>query len=59
MSTPTSDLLTAKYVINSTLYTPNEKTLVADFKDFYLNTKMDRYEYMRLKKDIIPREIID
>ena len=57
--TPTSDLLAAKCLINSTLSTPNSKALVADIKDFYLNTDMDRYEYMRLKKDIIPQEIIE
>ena len=59
MSTLTSDLLTEKCLIKSTLSTPNAKALVADIKDFYLNTEMDRYEYMHLKKYIIPREIID
>ena len=59
VSTPISDLLKAKCLINSTLSTPNVKALVADIKDFYLNTEMDRFEYMRLKNDIILREIID
>ena len=32
--------------------------MVADIKDFYLNTEMKRYEYMKLKLDIIPEEIV-
>ena len=43
VSTPTSDLLTAKYLINSTLSTPGAKVLVVDIKDFYLNIEMERY----------------
>jgi hypothetical protein len=30
-----------------------------DLKNFYLNTPLDRYEYMRLSIDIIPDKIID
>jgi hypothetical protein len=29
-----------------------------DIKDFYLNTKMEHYEYMRLPLTVIPPEII-
>jgi len=32
--------------------------LMIDIKDFYLNTPMKRYEYMRLKMQDIPDEII-
>ena len=56
---PTSDLTTPKCLINSTLSTPNEKYLVADTKDFYLNKKMDQFEYMILKAEIPPQEIIE
>ena len=31
--------------------------MVADIKDFYLNTEMKRYEYMKLKLDIFPDDI--
>ena len=34
-----------------------QKGMCADIKDFYLNTEMERYEYMRLKADLIPEEI--
>ena len=29
-----------------------------DVKNFYLNTPMERYEYVRIKLDDIPQEII-
>ena len=32
--------------------------MMLDIKDFYLNTPMERYEYMRLKLTDIPEEII-
>jgi hypothetical protein len=59
ISTPNADMTLAKILINSTLSTPNAKWLGADLKDFYLNTPMDRYEYMRIPLRLIPQEIID
>eukprot|EP00957_Ditylum_brightwellii_P072577 5515313-Ditylum_brightwellii.AAC.1 len=32
---------------------------MADIKNFYLNTPLGWYEYMRMKYDILPQEIID
>ena len=32
---------------------------MADIKDFYLNTPMKRYKYMRLKITDIPEEVIE
>jgi hypothetical protein len=58
VSTPTAGLTTAKLLINSTISTPNARFIVADIKDFYLNTPMDTFEYMRLHLDIVPEEII-
>ena len=58
VSTPTTDLTTAKCLINSVLSTANSKGLCVDIKDFYLNTTMETYEYMRLRLDIIPDEIV-
>jgi hypothetical protein len=46
--TPTADLLTIKLLLNSIISTPNAKFMTVDIKDFYLNTPMARYEYMRL-----------
>jgi hypothetical protein len=59
VSTPTADITTAKLIFNSVVSTPNAKFLGLDIKDFYLNTEMERYEYMRLPIDIIQQEIID
>ena len=47
--TPTADLLTVKILLNSIISTPNAKFMTMDIKDFYLNTPMARYEYMRLR----------
>jgi hypothetical protein len=47
--TPTANLTTAKLLLNSVVSvvsTPQAKFIVSDIKDFYLNTKMARYEYM-------------
>lgn len=59
VSTPTADLTTAKILLNSVVSTPNAKFIVLDLKDFYLNTEMKRYEYMRMPITLIPKEIID
>ena len=47
--TPTVDLLTVKLLLNSIISTVGAKFMTIDIKDFYLNTPMARYEYMRLK----------
>jgi hypothetical protein len=44
---PTADLLTIKLLINSVISTAGAKFMTMDIKDFYLNTPMDRYKYMR------------
>jgi hypothetical protein len=57
-STPTADLMTAKLLINSTISTPGAIFLGVDLANFYLNTPLPNYEYMRLHLDIIPEELI-
>ena len=51
--TPTTDLTTAKYLINSTLLTPDNKASYGD-----TNTRMEIYENMKLRLGIIPYRII-
>ena len=58
-STPTADLTTIKCLVNSTLSTDNAKMMMADIKNFYLNTPMKRKEYMKIPLDLIPPEIIE
>jgi len=57
-ATPTSDLTTAKLLFNSVLSTPGATFHGANLKNFYLNTPMDHPEYMRLKFNLIPDEIV-
>jgi hypothetical protein len=54
VSTKTADLTTAKILLNIVLSTPGAKYMTGDLKDFYLNTPMERYEYMRLPIEVIP-----
>ena len=57
--TETADLTTTKLLLNSVVSTPDAKFMGIDVKNFYFNTPLDRYEYMRLPLDLIPQEIID
>ena len=59
VKTETSSLTTSKIHWNSTISTPGAKYMCADVKNFYLNTPMARYEYMRMHISLIPDEIIE
>jgi hypothetical protein len=56
--TPAANLITVKLLINSIILTTGAKFMTMDIKDFYLNTPMVRYEYMRLKLSDMPDDII-
>ncbi len=56
--TPTVDMILFKILVNSILSTPNAKCIMIDTKDFYLQTPMERSEYMRLKISDIPEEVV-
>ena len=56
--TPTVDLLTSKLLLNSVISTPAAKFMTIDIKDFYLNTPMDRFEYMKLKLSDLPEDFV-
>ena len=38
---------------------PNTKYMTIDIGNFYMNTPMDRYKYMRMNINEIPQEVID
>ena len=59
VSAPTAKLTTAKCLINSVISTRRGRFLVADIKNFYLNSIMRIFEYMRLPFKLIPKEIVD
>jgi len=58
VGTPTADLTLVKIHLNSVISTPGARYMTLDVKNFYLNTPMVRYEYVRIKLDDIPEEII-
>ena len=43
---------------NSVISTPGAMYACADVKNFYLCTPLDRYEYMRMKIDLMSPEFI-
>eukprot|EP00804_Cyclotella_cryptica_P022272 CCRYP_018126-RA/>CCRYP_018126-RA protein AED:0.26 eAED:0.24 QI:0/0/0/1/0/0.33/3/0/620 len=59
LTTRTADLTTAKILWNSTISTPGARFACADIENMYLQTPMDRYEYMRIKADLIPQAFMD
>ena len=57
--TPTVDLLTVKVLLNSIISYPVAQFLMIDSKNFYLNTPMERFEYMRLKLSDLPEYCVE
>ncbi len=57
--TLTANLITVKLLINSIISTTGAKFMMMDIQDFYLNTPMVRYEYMRLKLSDMPADVIE
>jgi Reverse transcriptase (RNA-dependent DNA polymerase) len=58
VSTKTAALTTVKILLNSVISTEGAKFMTIDIKDFYLNTPMERYEYMRIPINVIPEDIV-
>jgi hypothetical protein len=56
--TPTFDTITVKLHLNSVISTKNARYCTIDLKDFYLNTPMDRPEYMRMKISDLPPNFV-
>jgi len=56
LTTRTADLTTAKILWNSTLIPSGTKFGAADVGNFYLATPLDRFEYMRIKAELVPEE---
>ena len=48
VGTPTVDMTLVKIFFNSVISTKGAKCVMLDVKDFYLNTPMDRYEYLNM-----------
>jgi len=56
--TPTADLFTVKLLWNSIISTEGAKFMTMDIKNFYLNTPMERYEYLKLRLSDMPEDVI-
>ena len=56
--TPTADMLTVKLLFNSVISTPYAQFMTIDIKNFYLNTPMPRFEYMKMKLSDYPEDVI-
>jgi hypothetical protein len=59
VGTPTADMQLVKLLFNSIVSTPGAKFMSLDISNFYLETPMKRYEYMRMKLQDIPDEIVE
>ena len=57
-SQPTSDIVTAKLLLNSVVSTPNAKFLGLDIKNMYLHSHLKEPEFMRIPQEMIPDEIV-
>ena len=58
VATPTAELLAAKILFNSTISTPGARFMTLDILIFYLNLPLPLPEYIWLKINSIPEEII-
>ena len=59
VGTPTACLLTVKLLVNSVVSTAGAEFMILDIKNFYLNTPLARYEYLRLKLTNLPEDVIE
>jgi hypothetical protein len=52
-------MITRKILWNSVLSTPGARYCCADVNNFYLETPMERFEYMRIPARLIPDTFLD
>ena len=58
VATPTTDMLAAKILFNSVISTVGARFMTMDISNFYLNTPLKHPEYIRMKINDIPAEIV-
>ena len=58
VSSPTSDITTAKILFNSVISTPGSRSITLDLKNFYVKTPLPEPRYTEMNIDILPDEII-
>jgi hypothetical protein len=55
----TADMVSTKIMWKNVISTPGAKFGGADIKNMYLETPLDRYEYMKMPMRLIPNDIIE
>ena len=58
VGTPTANLLLIKIFLNSIISTDRAKFATADTSNFYLMTPLKRPEFVKVKLEDIPEEIV-
>jgi len=58
VSAPTAEMLVAKILFNSVISTKNAKFITINISNFYLNSPLPRPEFVKIKINDIPEEII-
>jgi hypothetical protein len=59
LTTRTANMVSTKIMWNSVISTPGAKFGGADIKNMYLETPLDRYEYMKMPMRLLPDNIIE
>jgi hypothetical protein len=59
VATPTADMLVAKMRFNSVISTNDTRFMTMDISNFYLMTPLHRPEFIRIKLEDIPDEVIN
>jgi CO/xanthine dehydrogenase FAD-binding subunit len=55
---PTADMLVTKILFNSVISARGARLMTIDISNFYLMTPLKQPEYIRVKNDGLPREIV-
>lgn len=58
-STPTANFIVVKLLLNGVLSMPGAKFMTINAKNFYYQTPMDPFEYMRICIEDLTQEIIN
>ena len=58
VTTPTTNLTTAKILFNAIMSTPGTNFFGTDNKNFHLHTPLEQCKYMKLPMDLLPTKII-
>ena len=57
VGTPTTEDTTTKVLTNSILSTKDEKCMIFEMNDMYLQTLLNFFEYMKIPYNIVPDKI--